>query len=85
MITGKLAAVAVAIQFLAGPVVAQVASNADKNAHHYSGGPATGTPHMINHPRQKNVAAKARTTATTNGHHYGGGPKSENHDMGDKQ
>jgi len=79
MITRKMFAIAVALQFLASPVVAQVAK--DENAHHYSGGPKTEVPHMMNHPRQKNAPKPHVATS----HHYSGGPQNPSHHMGDKQ
>jgi hypothetical protein len=82
MITRKIFAIAVALQFLAGPVVAQVASDKDENAHHYSGEPKTEVPHMMNNPRQKNAAPKPHVTTS---HHYSGGPENEAHHIGDKQ
>lgn len=82
MITPKLVAVAVALQFLAAPSWAQVASDTDRNAHHYSGGPKTEVPHMMNNPRQKDVAPKAHVHTS---HHYSGGPQNPSHHMGDKQ
>ena len=39
-------AMAVALQFLAAPVMAQGTSDKDANAHHYQGGPQTGVPHL---------------------------------------
>ena len=76
-------AIAVALQFLAAPVMAQGASDKDANAHHYQGGPQTGVPHSAKHTKPSNANAKARTTS--GGHHYGGGPKTESHHMGEKQ
>ena len=76
-------AIAVALQFLAAPVMAQGVSDKDSNAHHYQGGPQTGVPHMAKHPKSSNANAKARTTS--GGHHYGGGPNTESHHMGEKQ
>jgi hypothetical protein len=81
MFARKILAVAFALPLLAGPVVAQVASDTDKNAHHYSGGPATGTPHMMNHPHQKNAGPKKHHVTS---HHYSGGPQNPSHHMGDK-
>lgn len=74
-------AVAVALQFLIAPVVAQSASDKDSNAHHYQGGPQTGVPHSAKHTKPS--AAKAPTIS--GGHHYSGGPKTESHHMGDKK
>jgi hypothetical protein len=82
MIARKILAVAVALPLLAGPVVAQVATDTDKNAHHYSGGPATGTPHMMNHPRKKSTGAQPHKMTS---HHYSGGPQNPSHHMGDKK
>ena len=83
MFIRKMLVVAVALPFLVGPVAAQVATDkkdTDTNAHHYSGGPGTGTPHMMNHPRKK-AAAKAHVHTS---HHYSGGPQNPSHHMGDK-
>ena len=84
MFIRKMLVVAVALPFLVGPVAAQVATDkkeTDTNAHHYSGGPGTGTPHMMNHPRKK-AAAKAHVHTS---HHYSGGPQNPSHHMGDKK
>ncbi len=83
MMTRTTIAVAVALQFLAAPVMAQVASDKDSNAHHYQGGPQTGVPHLAKHTGSLNANAKTRTTS--GGHHYSGGPKTESHHMGEKQ
>jgi hypothetical protein len=80
--TRKLVMIVVALQFLATPSWAQVASDTDKNAHHYSGGPKTEVPHMMNHLHQDNVAPKAHVPTS---HHYSGGPQNPSHHMGDKQ
>jgi hypothetical protein len=82
MMTRTTLAIAIALQFLAAPVMAQGASDKDSNAHHYQGGPQTGVPHLAKHPTTSNANAKARTTG---GHHYSGGPKTESHHMGEKQ
>ena len=82
MMTRTTLAIAIALQFLAAPVMAQGASDKDSNAHHYQGGPQTGVPHLAKHPATSNANAKARTTG---GHHYSGGPKTESHHMGEKQ
>ena len=84
MMTRTTLAIAVALQFLAAPVMAQATSDKDKdmNGHHYQGGPQTGVPHhMTKHPKS-NTNANAR--ATSGGHHYEGGPKTESHHMGEK-
>ena len=83
MMTRTTLAIAVALQFMAAPVMAQAASDKDGNAHHYQGGPQTGVPHSAKHTKPSNANAKARTTS--GGHHYSGGPKSESHHMGEKQ
>lgn len=75
-------ALAVALQFLAAPVMAQGTSDKDANAHHYQGGPQTGVPHLAKHPKTSDANVKARSTT---GHHYSGGPKTESHHMGEKQ
>jgi len=81
MLIRNMLAVAIVLPFLAGPVVAQVATGKDENAHHYSGGPKTEVPHMMKHPRKK-AAAKAHVPTS---HHYSGGPQNPSHHMGDKQ
>ena len=83
MMTRTTLAIAVALQFMAAPVMAQAASDKDGNAHHYQGGPQTGVPHSAKHTKPSNANAKARTTS--GGHHYSGGPKSESHHTGEKQ
>lgn len=83
MMTRTTIAIAVALQLLAAPVMAQGTSDRDSNAHHYQGGPQTGVPHLAKHPKSSPVNARARTTS--GGHHYGGGPKTESHHMGEKQ
>lgn len=83
MTTRTTLALAVALQFLAAPVMAQVASDKDSNAHHYQGGPQTGVPHSTKHTKPSDANAKAPTTS--GGHHYSGGPKTESHHMGDKK
>lgn len=83
MITRTTLAVAIALQFITMPVMAQGTSDKDGNAHHYQGGPQTGTPHSARHTKPSDANAKARTTS--GGHHYGGGPKTESHHMGDKK
>ena len=83
MITRTTLAVAVALQFMAAPVMAQGTSDKDGNAHHYQGGPQTGVPHSAKHTKPSDANAKVGTTS--GGHHYGGGPKTESHHMGDKK
>lgn len=82
MMTRTTLAIAVALQFMAAPVMAQGASDKDANAHHYQGRPQTGVPHLAKHHKPSNANAKARAST---GHHYGGGPKTESHHMGEKQ
>jgi hypothetical protein len=81
MMTRTTLAVAVALQFIAAPVMAQVASDKDSNAHHYQGGPQTGVPHLVKHPKSLNANAKVHTPTS---HHYSGGPQNPSHHMGDK-
>lgn len=81
MVTRNIYAIAVALQFLAGPAMAQVTSDKDENAHHYLGGPKTVVPHTMNHPQQKSTS-KVHTPTS---HHYSGGPQNPSHHMGDKQ
>jgi hypothetical protein len=76
-------AMAVALQFLAAPVMAQGTSDKDANAHHYQGGPQTGVLHSTKHTKPSDANAKVR--APSGGHHYSGGPKTESHHMGEKQ
>jgi hypothetical protein len=82
MILRTTLATAVALQFLAAPVMAQGTPNKDGNAHHYQGGPQTGVPHSTKHTKPSNPNAKARASG---GHHYSGGPKTESHHMGEKK
>ena len=81
MLTRTLA-MAVALQFMVVPVMAQGASDKDANAHHYQGGPQTGVPHLAKHPKTVNANAKVRTGTS---HHYSGGPQNPSHHMGDKK
>ena len=74
-------AIAVALQFLVAPVMAQTASAKDANAHHYQGGPQTGVPHSAKHTKPTDANARA----SSGGHHYSGGPKTESHHMGEKK
>jgi hypothetical protein len=83
MITRTTLAMAVALQFLAAPVMAQGTSDKGANAHHYQGGPQTVVPHSAKHAMSLNAKAKARSTS--GGHHYSGGPKTESHHMGEKK
>lgn len=82
MILRTTLAMAVALQLLAAPVMAQGTSNKDGNAHHYQGGPQTGVPHSTKHTQPSNANAKARAGG---GHHYSGGPKTESHHMDEKK
>ncbi|MCF2521677.1 hypothetical protein LVY71_02705 [Bradyrhizobium sp. G127] len=83
MITRKMVAIAVAVQFMAVPAMAQTASDTG-NAHHYQGGSKTGVPHSTTHP--KSPSKKTGVNTGTGGHHYEGGPKTEvPHHMGDKK
>jgi hypothetical protein len=82
MIIRTALAIAVALQLLAAPVMAQGTSNKDGHAHHYQGGPQTGVPHSTKHTKPLNANAKARASG---GHHYSGGPKTESHHMGEKK
>ena len=53
-------AMAVALQFLAAPVMAQGTSDKDANAHHYQGGPQTGVLHSTKHTKPSDANAKVR-------------------------
>ena len=77
----KMLGVAVALQLVAGPAMAQATSDKNENAHHYQGGPKTVVPHSMKHP--KSTKGAATTGRSSGGHHYRGGPKSEFHHMGD--
>lgn len=82
MITRKMVAIAVAVQFMAVPAMAQTASDKE-NAHHYQGGAKTGVPHSTTHPKS---SERTKVDTGTGGHHYQGGPKTEvPHHMGDKK
>ena len=81
MMTRTTLAIAVALQFMAAPVMAQGASDKDANAHHYQGGPQTAVPHLAKHPKSLNANAKVHTPTS---HHYSGGPQNPSHHMGDK-
>ena len=81
MMTRTALAIAVALQFIAAPVMAQIASDKDANAHHYQGGPQTAVPHLAKHPKSLNANAKVHTPTS---HHYSGGPQNPSHHMGDK-
>ena len=82
MMTRTTLAIAVALQFLAAPVMAQATTDKDANGHHYQGGPQTGVPHhMTKYPKSANANARA----ASGGHHYSGGPKTESHHMGEKK
>lgn len=87
MMTRTSLAIAVALQFVAAPVLAQGTSDKGANAHHYQGGPQTGVPHLTKHPNSYTTTGKAKTKARTSsgGHHYSGGPKTESHHMGEKK
>ncbi|MFZ2158825.1 MAG: hypothetical protein WAV72_22270 [Bradyrhizobium sp.] len=85
MMTRTTIAIAVALQFLAAPVMAQGTSNKDSNAHHYQGGPQTGVPHLTKHLKSSSTTGKAKARTSSGGHHYGGGPKTESHHMGEKK
>jgi hypothetical protein len=74
-------AAAVALQFLAAPVMAQGTSGKESNAHHYQGGPKTVVPHSTKHTEP----SKAKAQSTSGGHHYSGGPRTEPHHMGEKK
>ncbi|MBB5055323.1 hypothetical protein HNQ36_005334 [Afipia massiliensis] len=83
MITRKMVVIAVAVQFMAIPAMAQGTTD-QGNAHHYQGGPKTGVPHSTTHPKLQ--SKKTRVNTGTGGHHYQGGPKTEvPHHMGDKK
>ena len=51
----KMLGVAVALQLVAAPAIAQVTSDKNENAHHYQGGPKTVVPHSMKHPKSTRV------------------------------
>jgi hypothetical protein len=76
----KLLLTAAVMSFVALPALAQTGSTAEKNGHHYSGGPKTEVPH---HMGKKSTGSKP---ASGGSHHYGGGPKTDvPHHMGPKK
>jgi hypothetical protein len=81
MTTRKIIAAATALALIALPALAQTSSDAEKNGHHYSGGPKTEVPHHMGKKETVGVSAKDKS----GGHHYSGGPKAEPHHMGEKQ
>lgn len=83
MMTRTTIAIAVALQLLAVPAMAQGTSGNESNAHHYQGGPKTVVPHSDKHTQPSKAKAKASTTSGE--HHYSGGPKAEPHHIGEKK
>ena len=79
----KILGVAVALQLVAAPAMAQTTSDKNENAHHYQGGPKTVVPHSMTHPKSTKTKGVATTGRSTGGHHYRGGPQSSFHHMGD--
>jgi hypothetical protein len=78
--------IAVALQLVATPGMAQGTSDQNENAHHYQGGPKTVVPHSMKHPKStnpKSTKGVATTGRSTGGHHYRGGPQNLFHHMGD--
>ena len=81
----KMVGVALALQLVATPAMAQATSDKNENAHHYQGGPKTVVPHSMTHPKSTKTKGVATTGRSTGGHHYRGGPQSSFHHMGDNQ
>lgn len=82
MTTRRFIATAAVLSLVALPALAQTSTDAEKNGHHYSGGPKTEVPHHMG----KKETATVSTKGQSGGHHYSGGPKTEvPHHMGDKQ
>jgi hypothetical protein len=79
----KMLGVAVALQLVAAPAMAQVTSDKNESAHHYQGGPKTVVPHSMKHTKSTKTKAVTTTGRSTGGHHYRGGPQSSFHHMGD--
>jgi len=71
----KIAAIAVIAIFTVGSALAQSAqttSDAEKNGHHYSGGPKTEVPHHMGKKDMGMSSGKKKGPAGS--HHYSGGP-----------
>jgi hypothetical protein len=68
MATKTLIASAILLGLMAGPTLAE------ENAHHYLGGPKTGTPHLTKHPETGNTVATQQRRS--HAHRYQGGPTS---------
>jgi hypothetical protein len=82
MTTRKILTVAAALSLAALPAMAQTSTDAEKNGHHYSGGPKTEVPHHMGKKETVGVATKGKS----GGHHYTGGPGTGTpHHMGEKQ
>jgi hypothetical protein len=82
MIARKSIVTLTASLLLVLPAMAQTTKDAEKNGHHYSGGPNTVVPHHMG----KKKTDKGSPTAKSGGHHYSGGPNSSApHHMGEKQ
>lgn len=78
----KMVGIAIALQLVAAPAMAQVTSDKSENAHHYQGGPKTVVPHSMTHPKstKQNIVTEGRSTG---GWHYRGGPRDLFPHMGD--
>jgi hypothetical protein len=73
MLTKTLMAGAIALGLMAIPTLAE------ENAHHYLGGPKTGTPHLTKHPEIGNTVTQEKglyTRYARHSHRYQGGPTS---------
>ena len=72
MATKTLIASALVLGLMAGPTLAE------ENAHHYLGGPKTGVPHLMKHPKMGDTLAHAKNALyfryATHAHRYQGGP-----------
>jgi hypothetical protein len=57
----KMVGLALALQLVTVPAMAQATSDKSENAHHYQGGPKTVVPHSMKHPKStKGVACPSR-------------------------
>jgi hypothetical protein len=82
MNTTKVSAIAIALQLLVSPVLAQGNTTKD-SAHSYQGGPKTEVPHTMKDDQKSTTTG---TSKDSGGHHYQGGPKTEvPHHMKDKK
>lgn len=86
MNTSKLSAIAIVLQLLVSPAMAQGTTTKDSatdSAHSYQGGPKTEVPDTMKDQKKSTTTGQSRGSG---GHHYQGGPKTEvPHHMQDKK